>query len=105
MAAVTRFTAGDVVLIGPECSVQFGGDRVLRVRLVSIGAADPYHGWVWLTGYVLDAKGLAIDKREVYVRSAGIAVCTAGSAGRQAPRVASHTRRAGKPHPATVIRL
>ncbi|MEO3771783.1 hypothetical protein [Micromonospora sp. B9E7] len=71
---MTTLNSGDVVLIGPACSVQFSGARALRIRLVSLGDADPYHGWVWLTGYVLDAKGAATDRREVYVQRAGIVV-------------------------------
>ncbi|WP_433535367.1 hypothetical protein ACQPZK_25450 [Micromonospora sp. CA-249363] len=105
---MTKFKAGDVVLIGPECSVQFSGDRALRVRLVSIGALDPYHGWVWVTGYILDAKGMATDKREVYVRSAGIMACSPSSfsvrrAGRKVPGHAPHIQRNEKGHPATVL--
>ncbi|MEW2145519.1 hypothetical protein AB0869_22160 [Micromonospora vinacea] len=71
---MTVFNSGDVVLIGSACSVQFSGERALRLRLVSVGGVDPYDGWVWLTGYVLDAKGTATDKREVYVQRAGIVV-------------------------------
>ncbi|MCG5440666.1 hypothetical protein [Micromonospora foliorum] len=71
---MTGLNSGDVVLIGSACSVQFSGERALRLRLVSIGSVDPYDGWVWLTGYVLDAKGAATDKREVYVQRAGIVV-------------------------------
>ncbi|WP_422736556.1 hypothetical protein ACN263_23890 [Micromonospora sp. WMMD729] len=105
---MTAFEAGDLVLIGPECSVQFSGDRALRVRLVSIGAADPYHGWVWLTGYVLDAKGMATDKREVYVRSAGIRACSPASprmrrVGRKVPGHASQAQRNEEDRPTTVL--
>ncbi|MFY1617321.1 hypothetical protein [Micromonospora sp. WMMD736] len=105
---MTAFKAGDVVLIGPECSVQFGGDRALRVRLVSIGASDPYHGWVWLTGYVLDAKGMATDKREVYVRSAGIKACSpvpprTWRVGQKVSGLASHAQRNEEGRPATVL--
>ncbi|MEV4763776.1 hypothetical protein AB0J89_14220 [Micromonospora chokoriensis] len=71
---MTALNAGDVVLIGSACSVQFSGERALRIRLVSIGDVDPYHGWVWMTGYVLDAKGAATDRREVYVKREGIVV-------------------------------
>ncbi|MEU7585544.1 hypothetical protein AB0A95_04505 [Micromonospora sp. NPDC049230] len=49
MAAVK---AGDVVFVGPDCSVQFTGDRALLMRVVSIGEDDPYNDWVWITGYV-----------------------------------------------------
>ncbi|MGC4744488.1 hypothetical protein ACLQ28_02315 [Micromonospora sp. DT201] len=65
---------GDVLLIGEACSVQFAGARALRLRLVSVDPRPTYHGWVWLAGYVLNDKGLAVDKREVYVRRAGLRV-------------------------------
>jgi len=74
LADVTELKPGDLLLIGAACSVQFSGDRELRLRLVSVDARPTYHGWVWLTGYVLDAKGLAVDKRELYVRRAGLRV-------------------------------
>lgn len=60
------------MLIGAACSVQFSGDRALMLRLVSIGETDPYNDWIWLTGYVLDTKGLATAKRELYVLRAGL---------------------------------
>ncbi|MBQ1017337.1 hypothetical protein KBX71_05585 [Micromonospora sp. D93] len=69
--------AGDVVFIGPDCSVQFTGDRALMMRLGSIGEVDPYNGWVWVSGYVLDARGLATAKRELYVIKAGLRVAPA----------------------------
>ncbi|MEU7610113.1 hypothetical protein [Micromonospora sp. NPDC049204] len=66
--------AGDVVLIGAACSPQFTGDRALRVRLVLVGEVDPYNGWMWIIGYVLDAKWLATARRELYVMRAGIVI-------------------------------
>ncbi|MEU8042760.1 hypothetical protein AB0B71_01265 [Micromonospora echinofusca] len=74
---MSTFTPGDVLLIGEACSVQFAGDRALRLRLVSVDQSPTYHGWVWLTGYVLNDKGLATDKREVYVQRAGVRVLRA----------------------------
>nr|WTA66659.1 hypothetical protein OHB51_30055 [Micromonospora sp. NBC_00855] len=71
---MSALSSGDVVLIESACSVQFSGERALRLRLTAVGSVDPYDGWVWLTGYVLNAKGMATDKREVYVQRAGIAI-------------------------------
>lgn len=65
------------MFVGPACSVQFTGDRALLMRLVSLGEVDPYNGWTWLTGYVLDARGLAREKRELYVMKAGLRVAPA----------------------------
>lgn len=62
------------MLTGAACSVQFSGDRALILRLVSVGETDPYNDWIWLTGYVLDAKGLATAKRDLYVLGAGLRV-------------------------------
>ncbi|MGC5286582.1 hypothetical protein [Micromonospora sp. DT231] len=64
--------AGDVVFVGPDCSVQFTGDRALLMRVMSIGEDDPYNGWVWIAGYVLDARGMATAKRELYVIESGL---------------------------------
>ncbi|MEU7610473.1 hypothetical protein [Micromonospora sp. NPDC049204] len=69
---MTEWKPGDLLLIGAACSVQFAGERALRLRLVSVDKRPTYHGWVWLTGYVLNGKGLAVDRREVFVRQAGV---------------------------------
>ncbi|MGV9215514.1 hypothetical protein ACTFTM_26970 [Micromonospora sp. RB23] len=74
---MTELKSGDLLLIGAACSVQFSGDRALRLRLVSVDPRPTYDGWVWLTGYVLSDRGLAVDKREVYVRRAGLRVLRA----------------------------
>lgn len=65
---------GTVVLVGTACSVQFTGNRELRVRVVSVNDRANYPGWIWLTGYVLGPKGQAVDKRELYVQAAGLKV-------------------------------
>ncbi|MFG3709465.1 hypothetical protein [Micromonospora sp. NPDC047730] len=83
---------GTVLHIGGEASVQFGGDRALRLRLVSVDPRPTYHGWVWLTGYVLGPGGEATDKREVYVQLDGLRVLSApppaAAPARVRPRVA-----------------
>ncbi|MGC4877933.1 hypothetical protein ACLQ26_16955 [Micromonospora sp. DT43] len=71
---MSALNPGDLLLIGPACSPQFTGDRALRLRLVSVGEIDPYSGWMWLTGYVLDSRGDATAKRELYVQRTGIVV-------------------------------
>ncbi|MFG1915407.1 hypothetical protein [Micromonospora sp. NPDC048898] len=89
---MTGWKPGDLLLIGAACSVQFAGDRALRLRLVSADTRPTYHGWVWLTGYVLDDKGLAVDKREVYVQQAGVRLLRAAppaTPGRSGPRPTS----------------
>ncbi|MFB9233997.1 hypothetical protein ACFFWC_00350 [Plantactinospora siamensis] len=63
---------GECVLIDAAASVQFAGDRALVFRVVSIGCTPTYHGWAWITGYVLDDRGMAREKREVYVYLPGL---------------------------------
>lgn len=57
------------------------------MRVVSIGGDDPYNGWVWITGYVLDVRGMAKAKRELYVMKSGLrsapASVVVGKPGRQ----------------------
>jgi hypothetical protein len=86
LADVTELKPGDLLLIGEACSVQFAGDRALRLRLVSVDPRPTYHGWVWLTGYVLNDKGLATDKREVFVQQAGVRMLRAAPAPRAGAR-------------------
>ncbi|MGV9210258.1 hypothetical protein ACTFTM_00165 [Micromonospora sp. RB23] len=77
MATVPRLAVvkpGDVVQVAAACSPQFTGNRALMLRIVSVGETDPYHDWIWITGYVLDARGNATAKREVYVMKAGLVV-------------------------------
>jgi hypothetical protein len=63
---------GDVLLIGERASVQFAGDRGLILRLISPAGEPTCDGWIWLTGYVLDRRGQAVAKREIYVQLAGL---------------------------------
>ncbi|MFK3983390.1 hypothetical protein ACI2K4_23780 [Micromonospora sp. NPDC050397] len=63
---------GDVLLIGERASVQFAGDRALILRLISRSREPTCDGWIWLTGYVLDERGNATTKREVYVQLDGL---------------------------------
>ncbi|NBE79797.1 hypothetical protein [Micromonospora rubida] len=67
-----RPSPGDLLAIGGRASVQFAGDRALTFRVVSVPDLPTYHGWIWLTGYVLDHRGLATAKREIYVQLAGL---------------------------------
>ncbi|MEU8113465.1 hypothetical protein [Micromonospora sp. NPDC048947] len=91
---MTTLHPGDIVRIGLACSVQFTGNRVLRLRLVAVGEPDPYNDWIWLTGYVLGPKGNATDKREVYVQRAGVVVVEG------VPRPTLSTRNPhAQPHP------
>ncbi|MFJ8834322.1 hypothetical protein [Micromonospora aurantiaca] len=63
---------GDLLRIDGRASVQFGGDRALTFRVVSVGPEVPHTGWIWLTGYVLNRRGTATAKREIFVQFAGL---------------------------------
>ena len=63
---------GDLLRIDGRASVQFAGDRALTFRVVSICDRPTYAGWVWLTGYVINRRGRATAKREIYVQLAGL---------------------------------
>nr|WP_084212941.1 hypothetical protein [Micromonospora purpureochromogenes] len=63
---------GDLLRVDGRASVQFGGDRALTFRVVSVGAEVTHMGWIWLTGYVLDPRGAATAKREIFVQLAGL---------------------------------
>ncbi|SCF12865.1 hypothetical protein GA0070618_3405 [Micromonospora echinospora] len=63
---------GDLVALDGRASPQFGGNRALLLRIASVANALTTDDWVWLTGYVIDALGDAVAKREVFVHRAGI---------------------------------
>jgi hypothetical protein len=63
---------GDLLRVDGRASVQFAGDRALTFRVVSVCDRPTYDGWVWLTGYVLNRRGEATAKREIYVQLAGL---------------------------------
>lgn len=67
-----RPSPGDLIVIDGRASVQFAGARALAFRVVSVSDKPTYDGWVWLTGYVLDRRGDATAKREIFVQLAGL---------------------------------
>ncbi|SCL57737.1 hypothetical protein GA0070606_2821 [Micromonospora citrea] len=86
---------GDVVHVGARASVQFGGDRALVFRVIKVCDKPTYHGWVWLTGYVLDRTGKAVDRREIYVQHEGLRLIgpTAAADARRIPTPANQPAR------------
>jgi hypothetical protein len=86
---------GDVLRIGGEASVQFGGDRVITFRVTVVSKQATYDGWVWLSGYLLDRKGEATAKREIFVQVEGLRLLV------RPHRPASATSRPGIALPAT----
>lgn len=67
-----RPSPGDLLIVDGRASVQFAGHRALTFRVVSVSAQPTYHGWIWLTGYVLNRRGEATARREVYIQLAGL---------------------------------
>lgn len=63
---------GDLVVLTEQASVQFAGGRSVRFRIISVDPKITYAGWVWLVGYVVDARGKAAERREVFVQRAGL---------------------------------
>lgn len=63
---------GDTVVVGQAASVQFGPGRALVMRLVKIGPPVTADGFGWIEGYVLNQQGNATERREVFVRLAGL---------------------------------
>ncbi|MEQ4300544.1 hypothetical protein ABNF97_03975 [Plantactinospora sp. B6F1] len=57
-----------------RASVQFAGDQALIFRVVKVDPKPTYHGWAWITGYVLDQAGQAVDRREIFVQPAGLQI-------------------------------
>ncbi|MFI9639852.1 hypothetical protein ACIG87_07250 [Micromonospora sp. NPDC051925] len=88
---------GDLLIVDGAASVQFAGERALRLRVVSVGEAVPYSNWLWLTGYVIDRHGRATARREVYVQLAGLRRAAS-------PPPAQIDRRAASPPPAQADR-
>lgn len=81
-----RLRPGDVLLVDRNASVQFAGDRALLLRVISVCDKPTYRGWCWLTGYVIDRTGQALERREIFVQTAGLRlvrpVRRTGTAGR-----------------------
>jgi hypothetical protein len=63
---------GETYLVGRSASVQFAGDRGLRVRVAQVDPKPTYDGWAWLAVYVLGPDNEATEQRDIYVWAAGL---------------------------------
>jgi hypothetical protein len=63
---------GDVVHVGARASVQFSAQSAITLRVIHVHQRPTYHGWCWLDGYQLDANGDAVERREIFVQTAGL---------------------------------
>ncbi|MDH6465720.1 hypothetical protein M2302_005922 [Micromonospora sp. A200] len=85
------FRAGDVLHLTRAASVQFSRPIVVRV-IRDLTDRHPYHGWSWIEGYELDARGTAVAKRELFVLLNGVRWLSRAPAGRTAPSVRAAPR-------------
>lgn len=65
---------GDVIRVDGASSVQFAGGRALLMRVLRVSDRPTYCGWMWLTGYVVDRKGQAVERREIFVQTDGVRI-------------------------------
>jgi hypothetical protein len=63
---------GEVLKVDGRASVQFGGDRRLVLRVTSVSDKPTYDGWAWITGCVLNRRGEAVERRELFVQLDGL---------------------------------
>ncbi|MGC1210456.1 MAG: hypothetical protein WA890_04195 [Micromonospora sp.] len=89
--------SGDVLHVTRASSVQFL--RPIMFRVIRVHDWPTYDGWVWLDGYELNATGDAVNRRSIFVQSAGLRPLQATAA----PRThAVPTRRTVAPTPVRV---
>ncbi|MGW1062349.1 hypothetical protein [Micromonospora rubida] len=70
---MTALRAGMLLHLTSAASPQFV--RPVFFRLIRVHADwITYHGWIWLDGYQLDAKGDAVARRSLFVQEAGLRV-------------------------------
>ncbi|PWU45020.1 hypothetical protein DLE60_13710 [Micromonospora globispora] len=89
--------SGDVLHVTRAASVQFL--RPITFRVIRAHDWPTYDGWVWLDGYELNATGDAVNRRSIFVQSAGLCQLQAAPAPRTG---AVHTRRTVVPTPVRV---
>ncbi|MFI0791167.1 hypothetical protein ACH4OY_00460 [Micromonospora rubida] len=62
---------GELLHVTRAASVQFVRPIVFRVIRVH-DDWHTHHGWLWLDGYEIDAKAVAVARRSIYVQTAGL---------------------------------
>ncbi|MEV5818387.1 hypothetical protein ABUL04_21755 [Micromonospora harpali] len=62
---------GDLLHVTRAASVQFV--RPIFFRVIRVHEDwHTYHGWLWLDGYEVDARGDAVARRSIFVQPAGL---------------------------------
>lgn len=62
--------SGDVLQVTRQASVQFA--RPMLFRVIRVHDWPTYTGWVWLDGYQLNSTGEAVERRSIFVQTAGL---------------------------------
>ncbi|WP_431974738.1 hypothetical protein [Micromonospora haikouensis] len=63
--------AGTLLYVTRAASPQFV--QPIFFRLIRVHADRiTYHGWTWLDGYQVDARGDAVARRSIFVQPAGL---------------------------------
>jgi len=71
MASV-QVTAGQVLRVEADASIQFQGSRALTFQVIRVDKRTTYDGWLWMEGFVLDPRGKPIERRTIFVRRDGL---------------------------------
>jgi len=68
---------GEVLWLDANASVQFAGRNALALRVIRVREdLTTDHGWVGIDGYALNSAGDAVERRQVFVRRAGLSRAT-----------------------------
>ncbi len=70
--ATDQVTAGQVLRVEADASIQFQGSRALTFQVIGVDQRTTYDGWLWMDGWVLDARGRAVERRTIFVRRDGL---------------------------------
>ena len=70
--ASDQVTAGQILRVEAEASIQFQGSRALTFQVIRVDKRTTYEGWVWMEGLVLDPRGKPIERRTIFVRRDGL---------------------------------
>jgi hypothetical protein len=70
--ASDQVTAGQILRVEANASIQFQGSRALTFQVIRVDKRTTYDGWLWMEGYVLDDRGRAVERRTIFVRRDGL---------------------------------
>lgn len=74
--------AGDVLKVTKAASVQFTRPMLFRV-IRALADWPTYDGWLWMDGYQLDRTGVAVERRQIFVRPEGLEQVRLAQSGRR----------------------